>query len=320
MKNHKQVARSKVSLDQSSFPNIDFELQPALSLDEPQEISGTGPDETKPANLGQAVIVPVANFSDSRRPKTCLEVDFPLLPINALSQLEGNAGKPIYQMSKWWARRRSSVFRAILFAAAMEAPTKKHLNGAPILDSEGIPVPDETEAARAVWEAYYANHQRAGNFRTLKVLDCFMGGGTTLVEGSRLGFQVAGVDLESGGLVRSQKRARLHRPRGGWQFFQTDRGGSQPLYSALLRYRMPAWTYRSMAEEARNRQPRRRRANGCQSGPARPGAGGSQSISLRGPTNYLHLLVETRSLYEAWLRAPNANLPISDNCGQKARR
>ena len=24
--------------------------------------------------------------------------------------IEGNAGKPIYQMSKWWARRRSSVF------------------------------------------------------------------------------------------------------------------------------------------------------------------------------------------------------------------
>ncbi len=35
----------------------------------------------------------------------------------------------------------------------------------------------------------------AGNFKNLKVLDPFMGGGTTLVEGSRLGFQVAGVDL-----------------------------------------------------------------------------------------------------------------------------
>jgi hypothetical protein len=23
------------------------------------------------------------------------------------------AGKPIYQMSKWWARRRSSVFRSL---------------------------------------------------------------------------------------------------------------------------------------------------------------------------------------------------------------
>ena len=33
------------------------------------------------------------------------------------------------------------------------------------------------------------------NFKQLKVLDCFMGGGTTLVEGSRLGFQMSGVDL-----------------------------------------------------------------------------------------------------------------------------
>ncbi|MEZ6152341.1 MAG: hypothetical protein R3C09_19750 [Pirellulaceae bacterium] len=46
-----------------------------------------------------------------------------------------------------------------------------------------------------IWDHYYANHQKAGNFSELKVLDCFMGGGTTLVEGSRLGFQVAGVDL-----------------------------------------------------------------------------------------------------------------------------
>jgi putative DNA methylase len=150
---------------------------------------------TGPPNLGQAIKVPVPDFSDPKRPKTCLEVDFPIVPINALSQLEGNAGKPIYQMSKWWARRRSSVFRSMLLAAAMQAPTKKNPDGTPMLDAEGIPVPDETEAARAVWDVYYANHQKAGNFQNLKVLDCFMGGGTTLVEGSRLGFQVTGVDL-----------------------------------------------------------------------------------------------------------------------------
>ena len=64
------------------------------------------PTET-PANLGKAwndCVVP--DFNDPNRPKTCLEVDFPIAQINALSQLEGNAGKPIYQMSKWWARRR----------------------------------------------------------------------------------------------------------------------------------------------------------------------------------------------------------------------
>ncbi|OYV73395.1 MAG: hypothetical protein B7Z74_04005, partial [Deltaproteobacteria bacterium 21-66-5] len=114
---------------------------------------------------------------------------------NALSILEGNAGKPIYQMSKWWARRRSCVFRAMLIAAAMQAPFRKHPDGSPVLDENGRPLPDDTEAAKAVWDVYYANHQAAGNFKHLKVLDCFMGGGTTLIEGSRLGFQVTGVDL-----------------------------------------------------------------------------------------------------------------------------
>ena len=148
-----------------------------------------------PPNLGKALKVAVPDFSDLNRPKTCLEVDFPLVPINALSALEGNAGKPIYQMSKWWARRRSCVFRAMLLAAAMEAPTKSHPDGTPMKGLDGKPIIDEDAADQAVWDAYYANHQAAGNFKHLKVLDPFMGGGTTLVEGSRLGFQVTGVDL-----------------------------------------------------------------------------------------------------------------------------
>lgn len=119
----------------------------------------------------------VPDFNDPNRPKTCLEVDFPIAQINALSALEGNAGKPIYQMSKWWARRRSSVFRSMLIAAATECPD------------------DPTEAAKTVWEHYYCNHQKAKKYSNLKVLDPFMGGGTTLVEGARLGMQMTGIDL-----------------------------------------------------------------------------------------------------------------------------
>ncbi len=130
-----------------------------------------------PEKLGKAIKLPVPDFSDPDRKLTCLEADFPIAQINALSILEGNAGKPIYQMSKWWARRRSSVFRSMLIAAATEAPD------------------DPNEAAKLVWEHYYCNHQKAGSFKKLRVLDCFMGGGTTLVEGSRLGMQMTGVDL-----------------------------------------------------------------------------------------------------------------------------
>ena len=130
-----------------------------------------------PEKLGKAVKLPVPDFTNPNRKPTCLEADFPIAQINELSNLEGNAGKPIYQMSKWWARRRSCVFRSMLVAAATEAPA------------------DPNEASKLVWDHYYCNHQKAGSFKHLKVLDCFMGGGTTLVEGSRLGMQMTGVDL-----------------------------------------------------------------------------------------------------------------------------
>lgn len=126
---------------------------------------------------GRAAALETVDFSDPNRPKTCLEVDFPILPVNQVAVIEGNAGKPIYQMSKWWARRRSSVFRSMLIAAATKAPE------------------DPSHSAKLVWDNYYANHQKKGAFKHLKVADIFMGGGTTLVEGSRLGMQMVGNDL-----------------------------------------------------------------------------------------------------------------------------
>lgn len=131
----------------------------------------------KAVGAGKAVALETVDFSDPKRPKTCLEVDFPILPVNQVAIIEGNAGKPIYQMSKWWARRRSSVFRSMLIAAATKAPD------------------DPSHAAKLVWDNYYANHQKKGAFKHLKVADIFMGGGTTLVEGSRLGMQMVGNDL-----------------------------------------------------------------------------------------------------------------------------
>jgi adenine-specific DNA methylase len=131
----------------------------------------------KAVDAGRAVALETVNFGDPTRPKTCLEVDFPILPVNQVAVIEGNAGKPIYQMSKWWARRRSSVFRSMLIAAATKAPE------------------DASHAAKLVWDNYYANHQKKGSFSHLKVADIFMGGGTTLVEGSRLGMQMVGNDL-----------------------------------------------------------------------------------------------------------------------------
>ena len=131
----------------------------------------------KAVGADKPVVLKTVDFIDPNRPKTCLEVDFPILPVNQVAIIEGNAGKPIYQVSKWWARRRSSVFRSMLIAAATQAPT------------------DKSHAAKLVWDNYYANHQKKSAFKHLKVADIFMGGGTTLVEGSRLGMQMVGNDL-----------------------------------------------------------------------------------------------------------------------------
>ena len=134
----------------------------------------------KAIGAGRAVAVETVNFDDPNRPKTCLEIDFPIIPINQIASIEGKGSgalKPVYQMSKWWARRRSSVFRSLLLASAMKAPN------------------DPALAAKAVWDVYYANHQKKGALKHLKVADIFMGGGTTLVEGSRLGMQMYGNDL-----------------------------------------------------------------------------------------------------------------------------
>lgn len=120
------------------------------------------------------------DFSDPNRPPTCIEVDFPIIPINEPAGVEASSGaatKPIYQMSRWWARRQASVFRSMLLAAAMKAPD------------------DPSEAAKLVWDAYYGNHQKRNAFKHLKVADIFMGGGTTVVEGSRLGMRMFGNDL-----------------------------------------------------------------------------------------------------------------------------
>jgi len=129
---------------------------------------------------GREVVDETVDFSDLNRPKTCLEVDFPIIPINRIAAPEmssGAAKKPIYAWQKWWARRSSAVFRGMLIAASVKAPA------------------DETKAAKTVWESYYANHERRRTLRHLRVADPFMGGGTTIVEGARLGMQMFGCDL-----------------------------------------------------------------------------------------------------------------------------
>src|SRR4030042_6867747 len=104
--------------------------------------------------------------------KRAIEESFPIVEINRLAIPERNAFKPIYQMHKWFARRASCVFRAILLASMKPAGTD-------------------------IMAEFYKDHTNDPETNGAKVLDPFMGGGTTVVEALRLGWGVTGKDHNS---------------------------------------------------------------------------------------------------------------------------
>jgi adenine-specific DNA methylase len=84
-----------------------------------------------------------------------------------LADREGRRPVPIYHAHRWFARRFSSAFRAILVAARLR-------RGADF------------------WKAFYEGVSYSG----LTVLDPFVGGGTSVVEAARLGASTIGVDID----------------------------------------------------------------------------------------------------------------------------
>jgi adenine-specific DNA methylase len=102
--------------------------------------------------------------------KRAIEESFPIVEINKLAVPERNAFKPIYQMHKWFARRASCVFRAILLGATKPAGTD-------------------------IMAEFYKDHTNDPDTKAVTVLDPFMGGGTTVIEALRLGCHVTGIDL-----------------------------------------------------------------------------------------------------------------------------
>ena len=102
--------------------------------------------------------------------KRAIEEYFPIVDVNRLAVPERNAFKPIYTMHKWFARRSSSVFRAILLGALKPAGTD-------------------------IMQEFYKDHTNDPDTNGKIILDPFMGGGTTIVEALRLGCNVIGIDL-----------------------------------------------------------------------------------------------------------------------------
>ena len=137
-----------------------------------------------------------------------IERGFPIERVNEIAEKERRAKqyyRPIYTMHKWWARRPGCLFRAITMYSLLDGNTT--------LDDVEVYEPGENQTLgnngsskenllkaidevsvdnpESLWK-YYAKDIRINN---KKILDPFMGGGTSLVEASRFGIETVGVDL-----------------------------------------------------------------------------------------------------------------------------
>lgn len=115
-------------------------------------------------------------MNNTQNIQRAIEVGFPIVEINRLAVPERNSFKPIYQMHKWFARRASCVFRAILLGALK-----------PAFKPDGTPTD--------LMEEFYKDHTNDPDTKGKHILDPFMGGGTTVVESLRLGCHVTGIDI-----------------------------------------------------------------------------------------------------------------------------
>src|SRR3989442_15614135 len=98
---------------------------------------------------------------DHGQGKRAIEVGFPIVEINRLAVPERNAFKPIYQMHKWFARRASCVFRAILLGCLKPAGT-------------------------GIMTEVYKDHNHDPDTNGKVILEPFIGGGTRVREAPRL--------------------------------------------------------------------------------------------------------------------------------------
>lgn len=102
---------------------------------------------------------------------TLLEADLPIRELSLLAAADRRSVDPVYGAHRWWARRSPAIMRGILLAAALSAE---------------VPI-DE------FWSAFASP---AATLAGVRVHDPFAGGGSTLVEASRLGAAVSGGDVD----------------------------------------------------------------------------------------------------------------------------
>lgn len=139
------------------------------------------------------------------RPELPIERGFPIERVNEIAEKESRAKqwyRPTYTMHKWWARRPGCLFRTICLYSLLDDPdnvevyepgengtlgdfTDGHSDVEKLIEDVDMADPE------SLWELY-PKDVRIGD---KKILDPFMGGGTSLVEASRFGVEADGYDL-----------------------------------------------------------------------------------------------------------------------------
>ncbi|WP_435345106.1 DUF1156 domain-containing protein [Haloarchaeobius sp. HRN-SO-5] len=155
-----------------------------------------------------------------------IERGFPIEQVNDLADREGRAKlyyRPLSTMHKWWARRLGSVFRAITLYSLVDDPDSVEIHDPDQTDLNltdfGEVAGDGSEAdidqlidavslrdPDALWDLYPKDVRVDGK----KVLDPFMGGGTSLMEAIRFDAEVTGVDLDPVAWFISKKELEAH--------------------------------------------------------------------------------------------------------------
>src|SRR4051795_6535533 len=110
-------------------------------------------------------------------------LDAGILPVGEIAYIakrEGIRPRAAYQSHKWFARRLATTARSLLAAAT-------------------------TPEDGSFWQGYYRDASCEG----LTVLDPFVGGGVMLLEATRLGATVHGVDVEPVAVAVSDFQGRL---------------------------------------------------------------------------------------------------------------
>jgi putative DNA methylase len=142
------------------------------------------------------------------RPDLPIERGFPIERVNEIAEKESRAKqyyRPIYTMHKWWARRPGCLFRAISLYSLLDENTSaddvevyepgenQQLGGNGLDENNLVEAIGNVDIddPESLWE-FYPKDVRIQN---KKILDPFMGGGTSVVEASRFGVETVGVDL-----------------------------------------------------------------------------------------------------------------------------